>query len=113
MMTVDVPTPGRLGLLPKPDDWAPYGDPGTSPENSSGNGPNAGWSIGRTISDLWSYEDSLGVWVLVDGADWKRISPASDSGHVHMTLLATLAMHENLPADLHEDGNGHIDRLIV
>jgi hypothetical protein len=100
-----------------PKDWAPYGDPSACPA-AHGNVRRpmpgaAGWSTGRTISDLFSYEDSLGVWVLVDDIGWKRLSPASDFGHTHMTLLAGAATHNNLPVDFHEDAEGRIDQLIV
>jgi hypothetical protein len=112
------PAPGPVVTPPTPKDWAPYGNSSTSPVASDGarcpvSGAAGGWTTGRTISDLWSYEDSVGVWVLVDDIGWKRLSPASDSGHTHMTLLAGVATHDNLPVDFHEDGDGQIDQLIV
>jgi hypothetical protein len=114
-MDLLAPAPGPLLRQETPEDWAPYGDPGTCPVTDGFTRPQAtaGWNTGKTISDLWSYEDSSGVWVLVDGVGWKRLSPASDSGHTHMTLLAGLATHDNLPVDFHEDDQGQIDQLIV
>jgi hypothetical protein len=112
-MTAPMPVP--VAAPPTPQDWAPYGDPSTAPAGSRCpvSGTTDGWTTGRAISDLWSYEDSVGVWVLVDGTGWKRLSPASDSGHTHMTLLAGAATHDNLPVDFHEDDAGQIDQLIV
>ena len=116
MMDIEAPAPGPYAVLAAPPEWTPYGDAHKSPETSA-NQPcpaaSSGWTTGRTISDLWSYEDSSGVWLNVDGLGWKRLSPASESGHTHMTLLAGAATHDNLPVDLHEDADGHIDQLIV
>ncbi|WP_436492623.1 hypothetical protein [Actinokineospora sp. HUAS TT18] len=73
----------------------------------------AGWVTNRMITHLWSYDSSTGVWVWVDGIGWKRLSPASESGHSHMTVLATMATHDNLSVDYHEDASGRIDQLLV
>ncbi|CRK60250.1 hypothetical protein [Alloactinosynnema sp. L-07] len=73
----------------------------------------AGWVTNRMITHLWSYDSSTGVWVWVDGIGWKRLSPASESGHSHMAVLATMATHDNLPVDYHEDAAGRIDQLLV
>jgi hypothetical protein len=76
-------------------------------------GVSAGWVYNRAITHLWSYDASTGVWVWVDGIGWKRLSPASAFGHGHMTELATIATHRNLPVDYHEDAAGQIDQLLV
>ena len=105
------PLPAPVVSPDPPPDWAPYGDSAVAPEKTQCPASAAdGWCTGRTISDLWSYEDSVGVWVLVDGIGWKRLSPASDTGHTHMTLLAGVATHDNLPVDFHEDSDGQIDQ---
>lgn len=75
--------------------------------------PAAGWVCGRVITHLWSYDASTGVWVWVDGIGWKRLSPNSEFGHTHMTLLATMATHDNLTIDYHEDAAGRIDQLLA
>nr|WP_052478630.1 hypothetical protein [Kibdelosporangium sp. MJ126-NF4]CEL19604.1 hypothetical protein [Kibdelosporangium sp. MJ126-NF4]CTQ94596.1 hypothetical protein [Kibdelosporangium sp. MJ126-NF4] len=114
-MTGQPPVPGTYAVLDRPEDWAPYGDATVSPQPGlcSHHPVQSGWHIGRTISDLWSYEDASGVWVLVDHVGWKRLSPASRSGHTHMTLLAGAATHDHLTVDFHEDSDGQIDQLIV
>lgn len=73
----------------------------------------AGWVYGRKITNIWSYDASTGVWVWVDGIGWKRLSPDSESGHSHMTVLCSTATHDNLPVDYHEDASGRIDQLLV
>ncbi|MGQ0839331.1 hypothetical protein [Actinokineospora sp.] len=73
----------------------------------------AGWVLNRTITHLWSYDATTGGWVWVDGIGWKRLSPASESGHSHMTMLATMATHDNLAVDYHEDASGRIDQMLV
>ena len=78
-----------------------------------GDGLTAGWVHNRMITHLWSYDAATGVWVWVDGIGWKRLSPASEHGHSHMCLLATLATDRNLPVDYHEDAAGQIDQLLV
>jgi hypothetical protein len=112
-MDVKAPVPAPYAAMETPTDWAPYGDAARSPGMTSTTMCPTGWTNGRTILDLWSYEDSSGVWVHVDGLGWKRLSPASQSGHTHMTLLAGAATHNNLPVDFHVDADGQIDQLIV
>ncbi|WP_232285468.1 hypothetical protein [Saccharomonospora marina] len=65
------------------------------------------------ITQLWSAGESPGVWISVHGAGWKRLSPASESGHSHLTLLALLAKNYRLPVAYHEDSRGEIDQLLV
>ncbi len=72
-----------------------------------------GWVYNRAITHLWSYDASTGVWVWVDGIGWKRLSPVSEFGHSHMTVLATVATDRNLAVDYHEDAAGQIDQLLV
>ncbi|MGH3876392.1 MAG: hypothetical protein ACRDSK_05060 [Actinophytocola sp.] len=73
----------------------------------------AGWVNNRMITHLWSYDAPTGVWVWVDGIGWKRLSPVSQFGHTHMTVLATLATQRNQPVDYHEDASGQIDQILV
>ena len=75
--------------------------------------PAAGWVYGRVITHLWSYDASTGVWAWVDGIGWKRLSPNSEFGHSHMTLLATMATQGNLTVDYHEDAAGRIDQVLA
>lgn len=75
--------------------------------------PAAGWVYGRVITHLWSYDASTGVWVWVDGIGWKRLSPNSEFGHTHMTLLTTMATHGNMTVDYHEDASGRIDQVLA
>ena len=76
-------------------------------------GITAGWVNNRVISYLYSYDDPAGVWVWVVGVGWKRLSPASLSGHGHMAILASLATHDNITVDYHEDAAGRIDQILV
>jgi hypothetical protein len=73
----------------------------------------AGWVYGRTITHVWSYDASTGVWVWVDGIGWKRLSPNSEFGHSHMSLLTTMATDANLTIDYHEDASGRIDQVLA
>lgn len=83
---------------------APSREPG---QVSAGIGESLG-----TITHLWSYDSPVGVWVVLDG-QWRRISPASEHGHTHMTVLATIATNANIPVYYNLDGSGQIDRLYV
>lgn len=76
-------------------------------------GITAGWVYHRAITHLWSYDAPTGVWVWVDGIGWKRLSPVSEHGHTHMCVLATMATHNNLPVDYHENAAGQIDQILV
>lgn len=72
--------------------------------------------IGETagkITHLYSYDNPTGAWVFLDGIGWKRIAPASQHGHHHMTVLASIATHANLPVYYNLNAAGEIDRLYV
>ncbi|TKG69908.1 hypothetical protein [Prauserella endophytica] len=132
------PAPAPMGWdpyspPPAPTGWDPYTpppapvpmgwDPYTPPVDGSGqqrpapvqNGQNppTGWVTGRAVLNLWSASGSPGVWIAVQGVGWKRLSPASESGHSHLTLLALLAKNYRLPVSYHEDARGEIDQLVV
>lgn len=85
-------------------------------------GPAPTWQPGMTaqgigaagtITHLWSYDAADGVWVYVNGLGWKRLSPASTSGHSHMTILSSIATHANIAVDYQMDASGQIDVLYV
>jgi len=71
----------------------------------------AGWSYNQAITHLFSYDTAVGVWVFVNNIGWKRLSPASESGATAMTVIATMATHDNLPVNYHEDAAGLIDQM--
>ncbi|NIJ09937.1 hypothetical protein FHU38_000281 [Saccharomonospora amisosensis] len=107
---------------PPPNPVAPTGwDPYTPPPNGGGQrqparpgvSSESGWSQHRFITHLWSAAESPGAWISVHGAGWKRLSPASESGHSHLTQLALLAKNYRLPVAYHEDSRGEIDQLLV
>jgi len=70
----------------------------------------AGWFYGQAITHLFSYNSPQGAWVFVNGPGWKRLSPASPHGVTHMITIAT---HDNLPVNYHEDAAGLIDQMYV
>ncbi|SDD12255.1 hypothetical protein SAMN05421630_10614 [Prauserella marina] len=102
-----------------PMGWEPYSPPVGQPEPvKANNGAGAlaakdGWTAGKAITNLWSSSTSPGVWIAVQGVGWKLLSPASDSGHSHLTLLAMLAKNYRLAVSYHEDARGQIDQLVV
>jgi hypothetical protein len=71
----------------------------------------AGWVYNQAITHLFSYDSAIGVWVYVNGVGWKRFSPNSEHGITHMTAIATMATHNNLPVHYHEDAAGLIDQI--
>ncbi|MBK1784981.1 hypothetical protein [Prauserella cavernicola] len=103
---------------PAPTGWDPYSSPPSGAAQQQPNGHNGasaggGWVNGRAVTHLFSTAGSPGVWVAVHGIGWKRLSPASESGHSHLTLLALLAKNYRLPVSYHEDERGQIDQLVV
>jgi hypothetical protein len=73
----------------------------------------AGWKYNQAITHLFSYDSPDGAWVFVNSVGWKRLSPASAFGVNAMIIIATLATHDNLPANYHEDAAGLIDQIYV
>ncbi|GAB3494621.1 hypothetical protein [Amycolatopsis cihanbeyliensis] len=97
---------------PVPQPAPPQPVPQPVPQNGL-HGSTDGWSRNRVITHLFSYNASPGVWVWVQGTGWRRLSPASESGHSHLLLLAVTAKNNGLPVDYHEDASGQIDQLLV
>lgn len=65
------------------------------------------------ITHLWCYDSAVGSWVYLDGMGWKRLSPASEHGHSHLTILSTLATNANISVYYNLDSTGNIDQLYV
>ena len=94
-----------------PDANAPM-PPALDEAGLTGDPPSAGSTTARSRT-CGPTTPSTGVWVWVDGIGWKRLSPVSEFGHSHMTVLATVATDRNLAVDYHEDAAGQIDQLLV
>ena len=73
----------------------------------------AGWTYNQAITHLFSYDTPAGAWVYVNNIGWKRLSPASEPGVTAMLAIATMATHDNVPVNYHEDAAGLIDQILV
>ncbi len=62
---------------------------GAVPTLSGGAGTK--WLSSVHITAVWSINQDRNAWVYVDTTGWVKLSNASDSGIVTLTLLATLA----------------------
>lgn len=100
-VTQAVKEAARVDVVPGP---APTWRPGDAAVSAGASG---------VVTHLWSYDSAVGTWVYLSGVGWKRLSPASEHGHSHMTLLSALATNANIPVYYNLDSSGNIDQMYV
>jgi hypothetical protein len=99
----------RLGTVPDsagPTLLPPRPDPATveAAGSAAGGVTAAVWQYSKTISAIWSTNDTRNAWALVDGVGWKKIFNATDGAFTALTTLAAQARQTGRPVSFREDG---------
>ena len=102
---------------------APTGSTKTLPANAgaaptlrpqsagSGGGTGTKWLSGVHITAVWSINQDRDACVYVDTTGWVKLSNASDSGIVALTLLATLARLTKEAVTCRQESDGMIHEI--
>lgn len=71
------------------------------------------WNNSATINALWSINQDKNSWIGVAGIGWKKLSNASDSGIVSLTMLSSLAKQSGSTVYYREEDDGMVHEMYV
>jgi hypothetical protein len=71
------------------------------------------WQPNRTVNALWSINQDKNSWVGFAGAGWMKLSTASSSGVVAMTMLASHAVITQTWVGVRTEADGMIHEMYV
>jgi len=73
----------------------------------------AAWHSGVKIAALWCNEANRNAYISVAGLGWKKLSPATDSSVVSMTMLAAHAEQTNANVNIRIEADGMVHEIYV
>lgn len=71
------------------------------------------WNNSANINALWSINQDKNSWVGITGIGWKKLSTASESGIVALTMLASHAKEKNSLVYYREESDAMIHEFYV
>jgi len=71
------------------------------------------WNNSAHINALWSINQDKNSWVGIAGIGWKKLSTASESGIVALTMLASTAKEKNSLVYYREESDARIHEFYV
>jgi hypothetical protein len=74
-------------------------------------GAGTTWSQNQTINALWSINEDRNSWVGVAGIGWVKLSNASDSGIVALTVLGAHAKQLQTIVNYRQEDDGMIHEI--
>lgn len=92
---------------------AGMGDAAPSLQVTEGVGGIAAWQNNKQITALWAINQNVNSWVAVSGIGWKKLSNASDSAIVALTMLAGHAREKGSVVNYREESDGMIHEMYV
>jgi hypothetical protein len=86
--------------------------PPTATEQGSSGGITA-WNNDKRVTALWAINQNRNSWVYINGVGWKRLSTASDSANLALTLLAAHAKQSQTNYTYRDESDGLIHESYV
>jgi hypothetical protein len=74
---------------------------------------NAAWHDNATVAGLWSINEDRNSWLYLNGDGWKKLSVASPSGVVALTMLASHAYEKGAISAVYEGDDAQVSQLYV
>lgn len=93
-------------------DAQPSQMPPTATEKGSSGGITA-WNNDKRVTALWAINQNRNSWVYINGVGWKRLSTASDSANLALTLLAAHAKQSQTNYTYRDESDGLIHEAYV
>ena len=90
--------------------------PSQTPPSATEKGISGGitaWNNDKRVTALWSINQSRNSWVYINGVGWKRLSTASDSANLALTLLAAHAKQSQTNYTYRDESDGLIHESYV
>jgi hypothetical protein len=69
------------------------------------------WQRAKRVTGLWSKGEDRNSWVAIAGVGWKKLSDASDSANLALTILAAQALQTGRNIDYREESDGMIHEI--
>jgi hypothetical protein len=71
------------------------------------------WQSGKTITNQWTINQDRNSWIGVAGIGWQKLSTASDSGCVSLTMLAGSALITKASVSYRTESDGMVHEMYV
>ena len=71
------------------------------------------WQSGKTITNQWTINQDKNSWIGVSGIGWQKLSTASDSGCVALTMLAANALISKASVNYRTESDGMVHEMYV
>ena len=106
------PAAGQLSGDLAAGDAQPSQTPPTATETGTSGGITA-WNNDKRVTALWSINQNRNSWVYINGVGWKRLSTASDSANLALTVLAAHAKQSQTNYTYRDESDGLIHESYV
>ena len=71
------------------------------------------WNSQKTIVDQWTINQDRNSWIGVAGIGWQKLSTASDSGCVALTMIAANALITKASVNYRTESDGMVHEIYV
>lgn len=71
------------------------------------------WQSGKNIVNQWTINQDRNSWIGVAGIGWQKLSTASDSGCVALTMLASNALISKASVSYRTESDGMVHEMYV
>jgi hypothetical protein len=106
------PAAGQLSGDLAAGDAQPSQTPPSATESGTGGGITA-WNNDKRVTALWSINQNRNSWIYINGVGWKRLSAASDSANLALTVLAAHAKQSRTNYTYRDESDGLIHESYV
>ena len=77
------------------------------------NAASTTWQSQKNIVDQWTINQDRNTWIGVAGMGWQKLSTASDSGCVALTMLASNALTTKASVSFRQEADGMVHEIFV
>jgi hypothetical protein len=71
------------------------------------------WQSQKTIVNQWTINQDRNSWIGVAGIGWQKLSTASDSGCVSLTMLSSNALISKASVNYRQEADGMVHEIYV
>jgi hypothetical protein len=71
------------------------------------------WVNSQKVTMLWGVAQNRNSWMAIAGVGWKRLSNATDSGVMALTILAAHARQSQTTVNYREEADGMVHEMYV
>jgi hypothetical protein len=103
----------ELKLLPKIGTHATPSQAVEGVVSQAGAAAASTWHDGKTVVSQWTINQDRNTWMGVSGIGWQKLSTASDSGCVALTMLAASALISKRPVNYLQESDGMVHQIYL